>query len=169
MLREDKTASFEKGLVRYRFRTGKLLGPWLGRRAYVDVQEAQRTHPVPVLDHERRRWWLFQGRAYWEDDGLDPTSVTALVLERNRRKERQLQRAKDLMLAGEHAGRGREPLPDEVKRSVFRRDGGRCVTCGSNELLQFDHVIPVSLGGASTVENLQLLCAPCNREKGDAL
>jgi 5-methylcytosine-specific restriction endonuclease McrA len=27
-------------------------------------------------------------------------------------------------------------------------------------------VIPVALGGASTVENLQLLCGACNREKG---
>ncbi len=56
-----------------------------------------------------------------------------------------------------------------MRRAVFRRDGGRCAACGSEELLQFDHVIPVALGGASTADNLQLLCAPCNREKGDAL
>ena len=30
-------------------------------------------------------------------------------------------------------------------------------------------MIPVTLGGASTADNLQLLCAPCNREKGVAL
>jgi 5-methylcytosine-specific restriction endonuclease McrA len=30
-------------------------------------------------------------------------------------------------------------------------------------------VIPVALGGASTPGNLQLLCAPCNRDKGAAL
>ena len=53
-----------------------------------------------------------------------------------------------------------------MRRQVFRRDGGRCVACGGDELLQFDHVIPVALGGSSTPENLQLLCAPCNREKG---
>jgi 5-methylcytosine-specific restriction endonuclease McrA len=60
----------------------------------------------------------------------------------------------------------REGIPEEVRREVFRRDGGRCARCGSDELLQFDHVIPVALGGASTEANLQLLCAPCNREKG---
>jgi hypothetical protein len=26
--------------------------------------------------------------------------------------------------------------------------------------------IPVALGGATTVDNLQLLCGPCNRLKG---
>ena len=60
-------------------------------------------------------------------------------------------------------------LPEDVRREVFRRDGGRCVACGSDELLQFDHVIPVAMGGASTPENLQLLCAPCNRDKGASL
>jgi len=52
---------------------------------------------------------------------------------------------------------------------VWQRDGGCCVDCGSDEGLQFDHVIPVHLGGASTVANLQLLCADCNQAKGAAL
>ncbi len=73
------------------------------------------------------------------------------------------------MLAEETVGPRREPIPDEVKREVYRADGGRCVNCGSAELLQFDHIIPVTMGGASTVENLQLLCAPCNRAKGASL
>jgi 5-methylcytosine-specific restriction endonuclease McrA len=29
-----------------------------------------------------------------------------------------------------------------------------------------DHVIPVAKGGQSVLENLQLLCAECNRLKG---
>ena len=38
--------------------------------------------------------------------------------------------------------------------------------CGDAFELQFDHVIPVALGGANTVDNLQVLCGPCNRAKG---
>ena len=53
-----------------------------------------------------------------------------------------------------------------MKRAVFERDGGKCVQCGSNFDLQYDHVIPVAMGGATTIENLQLLYADCNREKG---
>jgi 5-methylcytosine-specific restriction endonuclease McrA len=169
VLREDKTAGFEKGLLRYRFRAGTLAGRWFGRRAYDGLLETQRAHPVVILESERRRWWLFQERVYWEDEGLDATEVLALILERERRKRRQIQRAKDMMIAESDAERRREPIPEDVKRIVFRRDGGRCVSCGSNELLQFDHVIPVAMGGGHSAENLQVLCASCNREKGDRL
>ena len=41
--------------------------------------------------------------------------------------------------------------------------------CGATFELQFDHIIPVSMGGSSTVENIELLCADCNRLKGATL
>jgi 5-methylcytosine-specific restriction endonuclease McrA len=53
-----------------------------------------------------------------------------------------------------------------MRRAVFERDGGKCAQCGSNFDLQYDHVLPVALGGATTIDNLQLLCGDCNREKG---
>ena len=52
-----------------------------------------------------------------------------------------------------------------VKDKVWNRDGGKCVECGSNEKLEFDHIIPHSKGGANTYRNIQLLCEPCNRSK----
>ena len=60
----------------------------------------------------------------------------------------------------------RQPIPREVRRAVFERDSGQCVECSSKFDLQYDHVIPVALGGATTVDNLQLLCGECNRLKG---
>jgi 5-methylcytosine-specific restriction endonuclease McrA len=59
----------------------------------------------------------------------------------------------------------RERIPESVKHQVWRRDQGKCVMCGSNERLEFDHIIPVSKGGSCTSRNLQLLCEPCNRQK----
>ncbi len=42
----------------------------------------------------------------------------------------------------------------------------RCANCGGEENLVLDHVIPLARGGLSTIDNLQLLCAECNRLKG---
>ena len=61
----------------------------------------------------------------------------------------------------------RKPIPQDVKDKVWNRDNGKCIQCGSNENLEFDHIIPVSKGGANTYRNLQLLCEHCNRSKSD--
>ena len=63
----------------------------------------------------------------------------------------------------------REPIPEDVKFEVWRRDQGRCVICGSQENLEFDHIIPFSKGGSSTARNIQLLCQNCNRHKSDKI
>jgi hypothetical protein len=63
----------------------------------------------------------------------------------------------------------REPIPEEIRFSVWRRDGGKCVKCGSKKNLEFDHIIPFSKGGSNSERNLQLLCQKCNREKSNKI
>lgn len=63
----------------------------------------------------------------------------------------------------------RRSVPQDVKIAVSVRDGGRCRQCGSTHQLHFDHVIPVSRGGANTAANVQLLCGSCNRAKSAKL
>jgi len=61
-------------------------------------------------------------------------------------------------------------IPAAVKLEVWKRDGGRCVLCRSDENLHFDHVIPYSQGGSSLVaKNIQLLCARHNLQKRDKI
>ncbi len=59
----------------------------------------------------------------------------------------------------------REPIPAEVRRAVWERDGGRCTylspegrRCECRWQLELDHVRPDALGGPPTVENLRLRC-----------
>ncbi len=65
--------------------------------------------------------------------------------------------------------RSREPIPQEIQNKVWNRDGGKCVKCGSQEKLEFDHIIPFSKGGSNTYRNLQLLCEKCNRQKNNKI
>lgn len=61
-------------------------------------------------------------------------------------------------------------IPAAVKLQVWKRDRGKCVSCGSSENLHFDHIIPYSQGGSSLVaENIQLLCARHNLQKHDRI
>lgn len=61
-------------------------------------------------------------------------------------------------------------IPSSVKLEVWKRDKARCVRCGSQDNLHFDHVIPYSKGGASLVaDNIQLLCVRHNLKKGDKI
>ena len=60
-------------------------------------------------------------------------------------------------------------VPDEVRAFVWERDEGRCVRCGAEDDLQFDHVIPVAKGGGNAAGNVQILCGDCNRQKRDAI
>lgn len=57
-------------------------------------------------------------------------------------------------------------IPSEVKKVVWKRDGGKCVICGSSTNLHFDHDLPFSKGGTSLSDkNVRLLCAKHNLEK----
>jgi hypothetical protein len=142
----------------------------LDTELYRQLGAEQDHQPVRVAREGSRAWWWFENAFYWESGGYQERDVLALIRDRQRRSAQRLGRAHMLLNVEEGKAarpRGRrEPIPREVKRVVFERDGGECVQCRSNFDLQYDHVIPVALGGATTVANLQLLCADCNREKG---
>lgn len=69
----------------------------------------------------------------------------------------------------ENYSKDRHHIPSSVKDKVWNRDGGKCVKCGSQKNLEFDHIIPVSKGGSNTARNIQLLCEKCNRSKGSKI
>ncbi|MFL5299249.1 MAG: HNH endonuclease [Anaeromyxobacteraceae bacterium] len=95
--------------------------------------------------------------------------------------EAVLEAALDLLLAAQDKKRGlvKKPrtspappsassrhVPAAVRRAVFIRDGGCCQwsmssggVCGSRTRVELDHIVPVALGGESTVSNMRLLCA----------
>jgi 5-methylcytosine-specific restriction endonuclease McrA len=72
-------------------------------------------------------------------------------------------------------------VPRKFRRQVtntflFARDGYRCMYCQRHraelrgrEFLTRDHVVPLSLGGDNSWQNVVTACSPCNNRKGSHL
>ncbi|MFZ9016248.1 MAG: HNH endonuclease [Ilumatobacteraceae bacterium] len=64
----------------------------------------------------------------------------------------------------------RRLMTNAMRVDVLRRDGHRCKMCGRDSgviELHVDHVVPVSHGGRTTMDNLQTLCRDCNLGKSN--
>jgi len=71
--------------------------------------------------------------------------------------------------------RPREVIPASLRRQVYERDAYTCRLCGaagSGEMhsekidgFEIDHIIPNAAGGGIELDNLQVLCRPCNNSK----
>ena len=59
-----------------------------------------------------------------------------------------------------------DSLRATVAPLVFERDEYTCVYCGCAENLTVDHILPLSRGGDSEIDNLATACRKCNSSKG---
>jgi hypothetical protein len=60
-----------------------------------------------------------------------------------------------------------EAMARLVRPYILERDNYTCQECGVTEgPLEIDHIIPIANGGTNKLDNLQVLCLPCNRRKG---
>ena len=160
-----------KGLVHVAIGSKRYtVGSKIHKDEFARTMAQQETYPVVVARVNERTYWQFQGRYYWENDDLEADAVYALLVTKQQREQRRVERAVAMVAMGaEPRVTQRGQIPDDLKQYVWQRDGGRCRHCGATTELQFDHIIPVAKGGATSDENLQILCGPCNRRKGDGL
>ena len=111
-------------------------------------------------------YWLYKSKLYRDKDNLQAHEVKALLDTRAERQQRTINNAMTTsVISNSPRTAKRGFIPDDVKHLVWKRDEGKCNKCSSTTELQYDHIIPVSLGGASTPENIQILCGTCNRAK----
>ena len=66
-------------------------------------------------------------------------------------------------------------MTKSLREKIKERDNYTCQMCSISTreqdllLLEIDHIIPVSKGGLSTLDNLQTLCWKCNRTKSNKI
>lgn len=64
----------------------------------------------------------------------------------------------------------RQAISPRLRFDVLMRDGFTCRYCGQRPpevVLEVDHIVPVSAGGATELNNLQAACRTCNSGKSD--
>lgn len=52
---------------------------------------------------------------------------------------------------------------------ILAKNNHQCVKCKTDKRIEMDHIIPLSKGGAHSVENIQPLCRSCNASKGNKI
>lgn len=100
--------------------------------------------------------------------------VKRKLLEKERKLELEAEAIKELEREGKLSkdytlSHERKSIPSHIKQAVWKRDKQKCVSCGSQQNLEFDHIIPVSTGGSNNLKNIQLLCFSCNRTKSNKI
>ena len=129
-----------------------------------------------ILNDHDENWlqndvWLYQDTLYHivgkHTRSQQQLMLLDVVANENQKFERltaklSQERTEDIQYA-------RTRIPENVRVEVWRRDQGRCASCGSRENLEYDHIVPVSRGGSNTARNVELLCEVCNRSKGDRI
>lgn len=156
----------------WRFCTGQNFteGEW-GDKEHLLIMQEQNNKPVVVMKDSdtRRKWWIYKNEFYVEDEEYSVDDILVLILDLIEEKNKKVRRARarlSQLSTEDDEINSRPPISDDVKLFVWQRDKGKCVKCGSQRNLEFDHIIPFSLGGSSTARNIQLLCERCNRSKG---
>ena len=121
--------------------------------------------PVRVYEKIKKGFWVYNGLFNlvdaWQEDS-ENRKVFKFQLELSETETIIGLEKKDLA--------HNRVIPASVKIEVFKRDQGKCVKCGSDNNLHYDHILPYSKGGTSlTAGNIQILCAKHNLAKSNKI
>jgi len=134
----------------------------LSEEQFAQLSTAQRTSPTRVLTSDGRHWWWHRDRFWWSEPDLRPSQIASAILEHDLDSglERHLlEQARDVTFRGVGQTGARERIPDDVRRTVWRRDAGRCVDCGSAVDVRFDYDASIA---EPTSDDVRLRCGTCS-------
>lgn len=157
-----------------------------GREYYHRNKDKQRLYDI---EHKEARSAY---KTKWAKENPDKVKASrerrADVIKERNKKYNEAHRKE----AVERAARWKRTHPEKAKANEHRREARKrnnggcftaeewkilcekynnaCLCCGRDDVkLTADHVVPVSKGGLSSIDNIQPLCASCNSKKHDKI
>lgn len=114
---------------------------------------------------------FFKKQVQIEVDRLDGYIKTGFSVPQSEAEKREVEKYPLEVLVEKYPQYG-IPLRESVFAAAKNANGNYvCACCGkefsNRRLLQIDHIKPMSKGGLTVSDNLQVLCRRCNGEKGD--
>ena len=166
---------------------------WIADRDGIDLEDYMATHRHDPDAHEI--WLYFQSVINWvqaifpryrkemkgvqwglyynryKDASLNPAhleaEVTRMMMDDDVTKKSGIY---EYLLDGAEKHLSIRAFSQSMMRTKYEQQHGVCPKCGQhyefNEM-EGDHITPWSQGGHTSIENLQMLCKPCNRRKSD--
>lgn len=106
---------------------------------------------------------------YWDDNrnvtdiavelGVNPNSVTKALY-------RHGIPIKPRHLAYEGKPKRAREFSASLRRHIMERDGFRCLLCGATDSLEVHHIVPVRIGGKTSIANGATVCVACHNQIG---
>ena len=103
---------------------------------------------------------------------MNRSDLMKMLVAKEHLSEAQAARIVDLISdgSGDALKMGEGDVSDSLRYKVLKAAKGRCMLCGATSherLLNICHVKPVSRGGETIYENLQVLCDRCSSSRSD--
>ena len=128
-------------------------------------QKAPETRPLTLYLGEDS--WHHWNQICQDHPGISETKVLDILMNAFQLKPTEVP-------AVTSPGKSTRYIPDTLRQAVFGRDRGRCQfrspdgqQCYQTKNLEIDHIVPIGMGGKTSIDNLRLLCRAHNQLHAD--